>query len=112
MSNADWRRPSPRLRRARHAEAAAGTVLAAVLAGVLAGLSSLAAAAIAVGCVVLAGGVADLGMQRGGGGAPRGSRRRRRQAAARRSVGLPRARGRPARPARAARAAAVGRAVR
>jgi membrane protein YdbS with pleckstrin-like domain len=64
MSNADWRRPSPRLRRARHAEAAAGTVLAAVLAGVLAGLSSLAAAAIAVGCVLLAGVVADVVMQR------------------------------------------------
>jgi membrane protein YdbS with pleckstrin-like domain len=64
MPNADWRRPSPRLRRVRHAEAAAGTLLAGVLAGVLAGLSSLSAAAIAVGCVLLAGVVADVVMQR------------------------------------------------
>jgi membrane protein YdbS with pleckstrin-like domain len=52
------------LRRVRHAEAAAGTLLAGVLAGVLAGLSSLSAAAIAVGCVLLAGVVADVVMQR------------------------------------------------
>src|SRR6478672_10607346 len=64
MPNADWRRPSPRLRRVRHAEAAAGTLLAGVLAGVLAGLSSLSAAAIAVGCVLLAGVVADVVLQR------------------------------------------------
>jgi membrane protein YdbS with pleckstrin-like domain len=52
------------LRRVRHAEAAAGTLLAGVLAGVLAGLSSLSAAAIAVGFVLLAGVVADVVMQR------------------------------------------------
>ena len=64
MPNADWRGPSPRLRRVRRAEAAAGTLLAGVLAGVLAGLSSLSAAAIAAGCVLLAGVVADVVMQR------------------------------------------------
>jgi uncharacterized protein len=64
MPSAQWRHPSPRLRRVRHAQAAAGTLLAAVVAGVLAGLSSHWAAALAVGCVLIAGVVADVVMQR------------------------------------------------
>src|SRR4051795_1941908 len=64
MPNADWRRPSPLLRRVRHLEAAAGTLLAVVIAGVLAGLSSLTAGVIAVGCGLAAGVVADVVMQR------------------------------------------------
>jgi uncharacterized protein len=64
MPSADWKRPSPRLRRARHLEAGIATVLAAVAVGGAFALSSSAKAAIAVVCVVVAGALLDAGLQR------------------------------------------------
>jgi membrane protein YdbS with pleckstrin-like domain len=64
MPSADWKRPSPRLRRARHLEAGMATVLAAVVAGGGFALSSPAKGAIVVACVLAGGVLLDVGLQR------------------------------------------------
>ncbi|NUR78018.1 MAG: PH domain-containing protein [Thermoleophilia bacterium] len=64
MPSADWKRPSPRLRRARHLEAGIGTALAALVVGGSFALSSAAKGAIAVACVLAGGVLLDVGLQR------------------------------------------------
>jgi membrane protein YdbS with pleckstrin-like domain len=64
MPNAEWKRPSPRLRHARHLEAGVATVLTAVLLGGALALSSLSEGAIAAACALGAGVVLDVLLQR------------------------------------------------
>jgi membrane protein YdbS with pleckstrin-like domain len=57
----DWSSPSPRLRRLRHFEVAAGTLLAVLVAvGITGALGAILAMAIAVICVIAAGVLADV----------------------------------------------------
>jgi membrane protein YdbS with pleckstrin-like domain len=62
--NADWKRPSPRLRRARHVQALVPAVLLAVGLGVALAFGSHRAAALAVVGALLAGVVLDVMLQR------------------------------------------------
>src|SRR5260221_3364494 len=63
MLNADWKRPSPRLRQARHLQALAPAVLLAIgLGGVLA-INSLTAPALAAARALLAGARLDVMLQ-------------------------------------------------
>ena len=64
MPNADWKGPSPRLRRARHLQALVPAAVLAVALGVLLAFSSYTAAALAAAGVLLAGGVFDSLLQR------------------------------------------------
>jgi membrane protein YdbS with pleckstrin-like domain len=64
MTNADWKQPSPRLRRVRHVEAlAVALVVGLVLGGLLVG-SSRTAAGIALGGALLGGVIVDVLLQR------------------------------------------------
>ncbi len=64
MLNADWKRPSPRLRQARHLQALAPAVLLAIGLGVVLAINSLTAAALAAAGALLAGAVLDVMLQR------------------------------------------------
>ncbi|MDX6476350.1 MAG: hypothetical protein QOH95_1861, partial [Gaiellaceae bacterium] len=60
MPNADWKRPSPRLRYVRHVEAFGSAALIGIVIGAALAVSSLTAVAIAVGAVLLAGAILDV----------------------------------------------------
>jgi membrane protein YdbS with pleckstrin-like domain len=64
MLNADWKHPSPRLRKARHVQALVPAVLLAIGLGVVLAFDSYTAAASAVVAALLAGAVLDVSMQR------------------------------------------------
>jgi membrane protein YdbS with pleckstrin-like domain len=64
MQNADWKGPSPRLRRARHLQALVPAALLAIGLGVVFAFSSYRAAALAAGGSLLAGAVLDVMLQR------------------------------------------------
>ena len=64
MPNADWKRPSPRLRSVRHVEALGAAVVAAIVLGALLALGNRTAAIVAVGCSLLAGAALDVMLQR------------------------------------------------
>jgi uncharacterized protein len=60
----EWQRPSPRLRRARHLEAALATVALVVGAAALAALAGTPAAVVAVVCALAGGAALDVTLQR------------------------------------------------
>jgi hypothetical protein len=62
--NADWKRPSPRLRKARHAQALVPAVLLAIGLGVILAFGSYTAAALAAAGVLMLGIALDLMLQR------------------------------------------------
>jgi membrane protein YdbS with pleckstrin-like domain len=64
MLNAEWMRPSPRLRMARHLQALVPAALLAIALGVVIAFSSYTAAAIAAAGALLAGAVFDVLLQR------------------------------------------------
>jgi uncharacterized protein len=64
MTNGDWKHPSPRLRRVRHVEAFAVAAVIGLVVGALLAISSLTAAAIAIGAAFLGGVVLDVLLQR------------------------------------------------
>jgi uncharacterized protein len=64
LPSADWNRPSPRLRQARHLEAALTTGIALVVVAGAFALSSLTKGAIAAACVLVLGLVLDAMLQR------------------------------------------------
>jgi membrane protein YdbS with pleckstrin-like domain len=64
MSGEQWRHPSPRLRLARHVEALAPAALLAVALGVVLAFASWRAAALGFAVPLVAGGVADVLLQR------------------------------------------------
>lgn len=64
MLNADWKHPSPRLRRARHLQALVPAVLLAIGLGVVLAFGGYPAAALAAAGALLAGAVLDLLLQR------------------------------------------------
>src|SRR5437763_15620417 len=64
MPSADWNRPSPRLRQARHLEAGLATALAVLVAGGAFALASLTRGVIAAACILAAGALLDLALQR------------------------------------------------
>ncbi len=64
MLSADWKHPSPRLRRARHLQALVPAVLLAVVLGVVLAIGSLTAGALAAAAALLAGAIFDVLLQR------------------------------------------------
>lgn len=64
MLNAEWKRPSPRLRDARHLQALAPAALLAVALGIVLVFSSYTAAAIGAAGALIAGAVLDALLQR------------------------------------------------
>jgi membrane protein YdbS with pleckstrin-like domain len=64
MLNAAWKRPSPRLRAARHLQALAPAAVLAVALAIVLAFSSYTAAAIAAGGALIAGVVLDALLQR------------------------------------------------
>jgi len=64
MLSADWKHPSPRLRRARHLQALVPAVLLAVGLGVILALGSFTAGALAAAAALLAGAILDVLLQR------------------------------------------------
>jgi len=64
MTNGDWKHPSPRLRRVRHVEAFAVAAVIGLVVGALLAISSLTAAAIAIGAAFLGGVFLDVLLQR------------------------------------------------
>jgi membrane protein YdbS with pleckstrin-like domain len=64
MLNADWKRPSPRLRTARHVQALVPAVVLAIGLGVILAFASYTAAALAAAAALLAGAVVDVLFQR------------------------------------------------
>ena len=64
MLNTDWKRPSPRLRTARHLQALVPAVVLAIGLGVILAFGSYTAAVLAVAAVLLAGAVIDVLLQR------------------------------------------------
>jgi uncharacterized protein len=62
--NADWKRPSPRLRKARHVQALVPAVVLAIGLGVILAFGSYTAAALAAAAALLAGAVVDVLFQR------------------------------------------------
>ena len=64
MLNADWKRPSPRLRKARHLQALSPAVVLAIGLGVILAFGSYTVAALAAAAALLAGAVIDVLLQR------------------------------------------------
>jgi membrane protein YdbS with pleckstrin-like domain len=64
MLNAEWKRPSPRLRKARHLQALIPAVLLAIALGVILAFRSHTAAALAAAGALVAGAVFDVLLQR------------------------------------------------
>jgi membrane protein YdbS with pleckstrin-like domain len=60
----DWKRPSPRLRRARHLQALVPAAVLAIALGVILAFSSTTAALIAAAAALLAGAIFDVLLQR------------------------------------------------
>ena len=64
MLNAEWKHPSPRLRKARHLQALVPAIVLAIGLGVILAFSSHTAAVIAAAGALLAGAVFDVLLQR------------------------------------------------
>ena len=64
MLSADWKHPSPRLRRARHLQALVPAALLAVGLGVILAFGSFTAGALAAAAALLAGAILDVLLQR------------------------------------------------